>query len=37
MLELDDFNGWARFMKTDTVYRGENEMAGAKTVPTFLG
>ena len=34
MLELDDFNGWAKFYENDTVYRSEYKWLD-KDVPTF--
>jgi uncharacterized protein len=34
MLELDDFNGWAKYYENDTVYRSEYKWLD-KDVPTF--
>jgi uncharacterized protein len=34
MLELDDFNGWAKFYENDTVYRSEYKWLD-KDIPTF--
>lgn len=34
MLELDDFNGWAKYYENDTVYRGEYKWLD-KDIPTF--
>ena len=34
LLELDDFNGWARYYENDTIYRGEYKWL-EKNVPTF--
>lgn len=34
MLELDDFNGWAKYYENDTVYRNEYKWLD-KDIPTF--
>jgi uncharacterized protein len=34
MLELDDFNGWAKYYENDTVYRSEYKWLD-KNIPTF--
>ena len=34
MLELDDFNGWAKYYENDTIYRGEYKWLD-KDIPTF--
>jgi TRAP transporter TAXI family solute receptor len=34
LLELDDFNGWAKYYENDTIYRGEYKWL-EKNVPTF--
>jgi len=34
MLELDDFNGWARYYENDTIYRDDYKW-NAKNTPTF--
>ena len=34
MLELDDFNGWARYYENDTIYHGEYKWLD-KDIPTF--
>jgi uncharacterized protein len=34
LLELDDFNGWARYYENDTIHRGEYKWL-EKDVPTF--
>jgi uncharacterized protein len=34
MLELDDFNGWAKYYENDTVYRSEYKWLD-KDIPTF--
>jgi hypothetical protein len=34
MLQLDDFNGWAKYYENDTVYRGDYKWL-EKDIPTF--